>query len=336
LPPPIRNLVIARYDRLGDVVLSSSCLAPVRTHFPGASIRLLVAGPWRGLFQGHPAVDGLVAAPQGGWILRAFALAREFRGMGTDALALLEPDRAVEFGGWLGGVKLRAGFVRARCAPQPLTHRVAYRKSEGAKHEARYNFDVLQRLGVPAPGSLEASLSLDPAAAARLAAKWRAARTMEQCAVFHLAAHRAKPRAPLAAFGALAGWLNRSHGLSPVLVGIERDPPLDEVARAFGVAPAGITDLRGATDAAETGWLLRSAGFFAARDSGPAHLAAAVGCPTLVFFMDPRPILGPVRWRPLGPRVEVIPASPESPRAEEVMAAASKLLANGRGPAPAG
>jgi ADP-heptose:LPS heptosyltransferase len=329
LPPPIRNLVIARYDRLGDVVLSSSCLGPVRTHFPGAKIRLLVADPWQGLFKGHPAIDGLVAIAQCGWIRRAFALAREFRNTGTDALALLQPDRGIAVGGWLGGVKLRAGFVRARCAPQLLTHPVPYRKSEGTEHEARYNFDVFERLGVPAPGRLEASLSLDPAAAARLEAKWAATlRSMGQCAVFHVAAYGVKPRAPLAAYGALAGWLNRSHGLKPVLVGTERDPPLHELASTFGVSPADIIDLRGATDAAETGWLLRSAAFFAGRDSGPAHLAAAVGCPTLVLFMDPRPILGPVRWRPLGAKVEVISASPESYQAEKVIEAASRLLAS--------
>jgi ADP-heptose:LPS heptosyltransferase len=328
-PAPIRNLVISRPDRLGDVVLSSSCLKPARAHWSQSRIYWQVAPAWQGLFAGHPAIDGLISGGEGGWLRRAFALAAAFRRRKVDAIAILQPDRAVEFGAVLGGVKARAGFRRLRNAPQGLTLGIPYAKSEGARHEALYNFDVLSLLGAPPPGPLEASLAPDPAAKPRLDSRWGPLGPPPgRYAVFHLAAHGAKPRAPLEAFGALAQWLASARGLDPVLVGTELDPGLDAVAQAMGLPASRIRDLRGRTDAAETAWLMRSASFCAARDSGPAHLSAAMGCPTLVFFVDPRPILGPVRWRPLGPKVSVISADSRARDPEKIREAAAGLLGN--------
>jgi ADP-heptose:LPS heptosyltransferase len=257
---------------------------------------------------------------------RTLRLARAMRGLRADALAILQPDRTIEFAGLLAGVRIRAGFARARCWPQFLTSAAPYRKSEGAKHEGLYNFDVLGMLSVPEPARLEPALSPDPEGAARLAHRtgFEAAR-WKSCAVLHLAAHGAKPRVPLGAFASLAGWLKREPGLRPVLIGTETDPPVATIADAAGMAADEFIDLRGVTDLAETAWLLRHAALCVGRDSGPVHLAAAMGCPTLALFADSRPILGPTRWRPLGPRVEVLPAE-TSTDFEAVRAAAARLL----------
>lgn len=68
---------------------------------------------------------------------------------------------------------------------------------------------------------------------------------------------------------------------------------------------------------------LRTAGAFVGNDSGPAHLAAIVGVPTLALF-------GPtdaLQWRPLGPRVATLRKEPlESLSVEEVLAGVKDLL----------
>jgi ADP-heptose:LPS heptosyltransferase len=282
----------------------------------------------RPLFCDHPLVDGVMTPGPGGFWTRVFRLARSFRSLQADAVVVLQPDAVVETAAWLARVPIRAGWARRRFRPQFLTHSRPYSKSEGTKHEARYNFDVLGLVGVPEPATLEPSLRPDPAARGRLAARLGAAAPGRSRAVaLHLAAHGAKPRAPLAVLAGLAGWLRREKDLQPVLVGTEPDPSAAAVAREAGLDPADLTDLRGATDLAELAWLLGSAALCASRDSGPAHLAAAMGCPTLVFFVDPRPILGPTRWRPLGRRVEILPAEPASFTAAAAQAAAARLLA---------
>jgi heptosyltransferase-2 len=47
--------------------------------------------------------------------------------------------------------------------------------------------------------------------------------------------------------------------------------------------------------------------------TGPAHIAAALGVPTVSLF-DPRRLSAPIRWRPLGSGVLLQPAVPECPK----------------------
>lgn len=327
----IRTLVVARPDRVGDVILSSSCLPAVRAHFPDATLHWMVATRMHPLFSAHPLIDGVMTTGEGSFWQRVSARRREFIRLQPDALVLLQPDRAIEIAAWLAGVRTRIGFARPRCWPQFLTHAVPYRKSDGAKHEAENNFEVLSLLGVPMPGNFRPSLSPDPAARGRLAARLGTNATeVSRCAVLHLAAHGTKPRVPMEVFAALAGWLKRERGLRLILIGTETDPPAAQLCGLAGLAKDDLLDLRGPADLAETAWLLGSAAFCAARDTGPAHLAAAQGCPTLVFFMDPRPLMAPRRWTPLGSCVEVLRPGTDGFDLAAMQAAAGRLLRRGR------
>jgi heptosyltransferase-2 len=72
------------------------------------------------------------------------------------------------------------------------------------------------------------------------------------------------------------------------------------------------------------GGLLRRAALVVSNDTGPAHLAAAVGAPVLS-------VLGPTKpeqWAPWGPQVKVVRRWPEWPTVDEVMAQADTM----RGP----
>jgi ADP-heptose:LPS heptosyltransferase len=72
---------------------------------------------------------------------------------------------------------------------------------------------------------------------------------------------------------------------------------------------------------------LRSAGELVANDSGPAHLGAIVGVPTLTLF---GPASDAAVWKPLGPRVMVLAeASLEKLSVAKVLAAAKALAAGG-------
>ena len=326
-PADVRTLVVARPDRIGDVVLSSSCFTAVRARFPRAAIHWLIDDQLWPLFQQHPLLAGRIARGHGPWWSRVRRLRDTFRQLRPDAVALLQPDRAVAVAAWMAGIPVRAGFSRLRCAPQFLTHAVPYRKSEGTRHEAEFNFDVLELLGVNRTNALVPSLSLDPSNGAALPAMLGADPTrLRRGVAFHLAAHGNKARVPLELLADLAGWLQRSHGLSTVLVGLETDPPLDQFARLAQLAPESILDLRGATTIGETAAILQGVALCVGRDSGPTHLAAALGCPTLALFVDVRPLAGPSRWRPLGPRVEVVGAEGAGFAPNEVHAAVERLL----------
>jgi heptosyltransferase II len=92
----------------------------------------------------------------------------------------------------------------------------------------------------------------------------------------------------------------------------------------------GVTALTGVGLGAYGG-LLRRAGLVVANDTGPAHLAAAVGAPLLS-------VLGPTlpgQWAPWGPNVEIVRFWPEWPSVEQVLAPSLARLERRAEPVPA-
>ncbi|NRF67927.1 glycosyltransferase family 9 protein [Aquincola sp. S2] len=83
-------------------------------------------------------------------------------------------------------------------------------------------------------------------------------------------------------------------------------------------------------DLAAYGGLLRRAALVVSNDTGPAHLAAAVGAPVLS-------VLGPTKpeqWAPWGPTVQIVRRWPEWPAVDEVIERAQAQLAAGERPLP--
>jgi heptosyltransferase-2 len=86
-----------------------------------------------------------------------------------------------------------------------------------------------------------------------------------------------------------------------VLVGTAAERPLAEALGSVGSASV-VHDWCGTTSLPELAVLLESAAGFAGVDSGAAHLAASVNCPTTVVFGPGDPI----ETEPAGPVVDVI------------------------------
>lgn len=116
------------------------------------------------------------------------------------------------------------------------------------------------------------------------------------------AAHRLKKRWPARAYAELA---RRIVGLKarPVLLGTKTEAA---VLGEIGEACPSALDLTGRTPFAEMAGLARRAAGAVGNDTGPMHLIAAVGCPSLVLFSaDSKP----EKSAPRGPSVKVLRAA---------------------------
>ena len=92
-----------------------------------------------------------------------------------------------------------------------------------------------------------------------------------------------------------------------MLIGGKDEGPVGEnfCRRLRGKGKSG-RNLVGRLNLAQTAWLLKKTRLFIGRDSGPAHLAAAMCCPTITLFGAPRPVDSARRWSPLGPRTIIV------------------------------
>ena len=115
-----------------------------------------------------------------------------------------------------------------------------------------------------------------------------------------LAAQRA--RWPVDGFVALARRLVARDGLPVLVTGTRDDAPIaDRIAEGAG---RGVTSIAGATGIGTFAALAQRARAVVAMDSGPMHVAAAAGAPTVGIFALQSD--EPDRWAPLGPRATLV------------------------------
>lgn len=178
---------------------------------------------------------------------------------------------------------------------------------ETRRHVSRHLLDTLAPVG-PTPEAVPLARLAPPIDERDWATAWLAARGIEPGAAVVLHPGAGSPRKAWPGFAALARRLAAAGWPVVVTAG-----PADAAALAPLLGDGGFAAGRIARDLPlrRLGALLGEARAFVGNDSGPSHLAAALGCPTLALF-------GPtdsVVWAPLGSHVRVV--NGKGPRAAD-------------------
>ncbi len=289
--PGDERILVIKHGGLGDWVLATGCFAAIRRHHRNGRITLLTApafADWRaycGWFDEiwTDARPSMIAEPFE-WIrLRRclidseFARVYDLQTSGRTGLynRMLPRRRRPEWSGIVAG-----GSHPHRNPRREFMHTVALQAEQ---------LGVAGIGEVPAPNLdwLDADIDeLTPLGAFALIVPGGAA-------------HRPGKRWPAARFVDLARILSE-RGTPPVLIGAAAEAPLlDGIARQ---AP-GAVDLGGRTSLGQIDALARRACCAIGNDTGPVHVAAAVGCPTVMLFgaaSDPR------RCAPCGEAVAIL------------------------------
>jgi len=281
-----RSILVVRYSALGDVVLATSVLEPLRRRFPGARIEWVTDAPYVPLLEGLPELAAVHVLSRDGWPATA-ALASRLRGRFDVTIDLQN--------------KLRSAVIAAAASPSRLVFRrrsasQALRALFGSDpplvraHQTRLYAAPLASLGITDPGPLKVNLS---PRARDLAAD--ALRGVESPAVAIAPGARwATKRWPAERFAEVATALERD-GHAIVLCGGPGDRDAFAAFRAAypGRVAADLSPLP--LDALAAA--IARVQLLVTCDSGPVHLASAVGTPALALF-------GPtsaVRWGPAAP-----------------------------------
>ncbi len=118
--------------------------------------------------------------------------------------------------------------------------------------------------------------------------------------LLHPGSGSAKKNWPMNCWLELAGRLRKEGRRVRIILGeVERERMDSQAVAAFEE----VADVQRPADLSELLFLLRGAGGYIGHDTGPTHLAAAIGLPTTVLF---GPASDPAVWAPLGPRVRIM------------------------------
>ena len=291
MPQPPRILVIRR-RYLGDVVLLGSLLRNLRLHWPQAHIAALVEPAYSGILALNPDVDQVVAPPAGPLAWPGF-LARLRRAAYTHVLDIDNTERTALIGR-LSGAPVRVGLHHG-AHPLRLARlysAVAY--DPEPVHEARpiseYYLKALGPAGVPV-----ATREIRLVAREADVAEWRRfvgapGRTL----LVHPGSRSACRIWPADRFAAVCDRVQDELGAQVVLVGGPGERPLVREIRAR--ARAHLLALGEPPSLPALAALARACTALLCHDSGPMHVAAAVGTPVVALFGSQNPAL----FRPPG------------------------------------
>ncbi len=283
---PPRDVLVLRLDRIGDVVMSLAALADLRNALPNARIRLAV-GRWSAAIAESAPVDEILlwSAP---WIGRpsegsesVWALSRRARALAGSPLDLaidLQGDVRASWLLWLTGARARVGYANTG-GDYLLTDVVPLDETVSWVEQNRRA--VARALGREVgEASAEIVREADRAAADRILAERGIIR--RPLIGIHPSGGRPIKQWPAARWGAVAARLQRQFGATLLITGSAADTPLaTEVSQ--DVAPKPV-DLTGRLSVREMLGLLSRLDLFLSPDTGPMHMASAVGTPSLSVF----------------------------------------------------
>ncbi|MCJ7674204.1 MAG: lipopolysaccharide heptosyltransferase I, partial [Sedimentisphaerales bacterium] len=285
-----KNILIIKPSSLGDIILTLPALSALRRSFPDAKISWLIRPEFAPLLDNHPHLDNIIPFDRKylgkAWYNpRAFAallsLIHKLRRSKFDLVLDLQGLFRTASLAWLSGCKKRFGMTTAReFAHIFYTHKLAQDKS--CIHLVDYYLKIAQAAGA-ADLSVEFILNTDRAAADsvhRLLTEQKI--NPDNYAVIVPGSAHSDKCWPVERFAALAEKISSQFGFSIVATGTKAEKStIEALQRKTGVR---LTNLAGLTNLRELTALIKSARLVVSNDTGPGHIAAALGVPVVLIF----------------------------------------------------
>ncbi len=274
------RILIVRLSAIGDIIHGVPTLCALRDALPDAFIAWIVEGSMGDLLEGHPALDELIRVPRRWWKTprEVWRMRRYLRSLKFDVALDLQGLTKSAATAWLSGAPRRIGKVAPNGRELSPWFNNELVPAHGS-HVIEHYLSMLYPLGID---TMNVRFDLpEREADAQMADKFLRDNKLPTggFALVNPGAGWASKIWPAERYGALAQHLKQRWAMPSVaLWGVPNELPLAEkiVATSGGCAV-----LAPPTTMAELGALCRRSGLFVGSDTGPMHLAVAVGTPTI-------------------------------------------------------
>jgi len=298
----VNRILIVKLGALGDVIHAIPVAAALRRAFPDARIDWLVSSKHDEILDLVPVIDRPIAVDDrdqsagGRSLWRAIGeLRRTHYDVVLDLQGLIKSAILARLSGAPRVIGFSSGYAREGLA------RVFYHQAYDAgrrglydpaetRHVVRINLGVLTLLGIN-----DAAAEFPIADVDSVVARWAIDHARGRYALLNPGAAWPNKRWPPERFGRLAAELRTLHDLTSVVLW---GPGEEALAQSVVEAGGGAALLTPRTSIADLVALARGATVMVSGDTGPTHIAVAVGTPLVGLFGPTRA----VRNGPLSPR----------------------------------
>jgi ADP-heptose:LPS heptosyltransferase len=272
----VQRILLVKLRAIGDAVLTLPSLEALHRGFPQARISVLCPPLAVEVYSEDPRVAEVLPYDKA-WFQSLGHHARHALGLQErhfDLAVCLHASLRSALLGWLSGAPWRS--IRNHSGPDWFCNLKAAEPKE-PKSIIQRDFDAIRALGLQ-PQDERPRMALAPWARAEAAKHWKAWRLPAKgvWAIFP-GAGKPEKRWPLASWLQLAKDLKRK-GKTPLLLTAPGEAGLAAEAKAVGGRWASVDGLQ------VLGALCQRSGHALGCDSGPRHIAAAVGAKTLTLF----------------------------------------------------
>lgn len=280
----IKKVLVIKLGALGDFVLALAAMRKIREAHPKAKITLLTTPPFEALAKLSPYFNSVETDGRPEDFGQTLAMIGRIRKARYDRIYDLQTNSRTN---WY--------FQLLRPFP-PQWNGIAVGCSLPQKGQARLRMHTLERQAdqLRAAG-IWPDAPTEPGCAPPPDLSWILRKHKEPRPVAGAAAprpyvlfvpggsaHRLEKRWPVECYAQL-GSLLKAKGLDIVIIG---GPQESAMARHIQKAVGGARDLTGRTDFAQLAVLGAKAALAVGNDTGPTHLLAAAGAPTIALFSD--------------------------------------------------
>lgn len=297
------RILVVKLDHLGDVLLATPVFSNLRRAYPNTELHALTGAWSRVVLEKHPDVSKVIEynspafcrTGQPTSFKQTFQLYRALRRQKYDLMVELRSDWRV---GWFAFLRLAP--KRLDRAALQVANKLGFAQFTGT-HETTRNLDVLKQAGIPIPVQTTTfSVTAED----------------KEWASDFLATHQIDREHPLIAihpgspielkrwlperYAELTDWLIAQKGAQILFVGVKDEIQIitDIQARMRGES----INIAGETTLTQLASILHRCNVFIGNDSGPMHLAAAVGTHTIGLYGPGDPI----RFGPVGEKCQTI------------------------------
>jgi heptosyltransferase-1 len=293
------NILLIKPSSLGDVVMALPALSALRRSFPTARISWLIRPEFAPLIEGHPHLDEVILFDRQA-LANAWHSPTAFRGLVSlvGTLRRRRFDVVLDLQGlfrsaslaWLSGCPRRFGLFWRELAHLFYTTAIPPRLEW--VHVVDYYLKLVEAMGA---GDRRVEFILPERPAAAENARQLLARSNvdpARYAVIIPGSAQVSKCWPAERFAALADRLAAQYKLAVVATGSKSENVAIEKIRDFAGYP--IVNLAGQTSLPELVEVLRSAKLVVSNDTGPGHIAGALGRPLVMMFSWSNPLrVGP-------------------------------------------
>lgn len=275
------RILLIKPSSLGDIVHAFPVVSAIKTQWPGSHITWLVKRQWADLVERAEGVDRVwpVEMRIRSWIREGRALRAQRFDIAIDLQGLFRSAIVARF----SGAPTRIGFANGReGSPWFYTQRIPVLSPD--IHAVDRYLSVAAALGSSLPGKPRFGIRLleKDMATVRELCRRKGFSMDKPWVAMNIGARWPTKRWPLASFAAVVDQLHETHRDPVVMIGSADERAYTNRLRALTDRP--FVDLSGEIPLGCLPALLSTATAMITNDSGPMHIAAALGVPVIAMF----------------------------------------------------